>query len=263
MNIQYLHGKELGMELIVCRSSLLSYPIHNHVSVFTVGIVLDGALDLTVEKTARRYRGGDAFVIPPYVPHKMTACEKYTLLCCCINKGTVAAASLREMKEAAALLLNEAVIRRDINREQAGRLMASLDLLQQAPLKTGFPGPYPPALIERLESYPEEQFPIDEMARAAFMSKYYFIRRFKEETGLTPHQFLMQNRVRKAQRFIKEYDTITEVALNTGFCDQSHLIKTFEKIVGLTPAAYKTAYSPISINGIARAFLKSRILCGK
>ena len=34
-------------------------------------------------------------------------------------------------------------------------------------------------------------------------------------------------------------ETITEVALNTGFCDQSHFIKQFEKMVGLTPTVYK------------------------
>ncbi len=65
--------------------------------------------------------------------------------------------------------------------------------------------------------------------------KYRFIRSFKAEVELTPHQFQIQNRIRKAQRLIHEADTITEVALTTGFCDQSHFIKQFEKQVGLSP----------------------------
>lgn len=63
------------------------------------------------------------------------------------------------------------------------------------------------------------------MADATFMSKYNLIRIFKHEVGLTPHQFLLQNRIRKAQRLLETSATITEVALATGFCDQSHFIR--------------------------------------
>lgn len=94
-------------------------------------------------------------------------------------------------------------------------------------------------LKQRIERYPESKFSVEEMARAAFTSKYHFIRSFKKEVGLTPHQFQIQNRIRKAQRLMNRTETITEVALNTGFCDQSHFIKQFEKMVGLTPTAYK------------------------
>lgn len=94
-------------------------------------------------------------------------------------------------------------------------------------------------LKQRIERYPESKFSVEEMARAAFTSKYHFIRSFKKEVGLTPHQFQIQNRIRKAQRLLNRTETITEVALNTGFCDQSHFIKQFEKMVGLTPTAYK------------------------
>ena len=74
-----------------------------------------------------------------------------------------------------------------------------------------------------------------------FHRKYHFIRSFKAEVGLTPHQFQIQNRIRKAQRLIHETNTITEVALTTGFCDQSHFIKQFEKYVGLPPLTYKSS----------------------
>ena len=83
---------------------------------------------------------------------------------------------------------------------------------------------------------------IDEMAQSLYISKYHFIRSFKQAVGLTPHQFQIQNRIRKAQHMLSNADSITsmtEVALTTGFCDQSHFIKHFERYVGLTPAVYK------------------------
>ena len=79
------------------------------------------------------------------------------------------------------------------------------------------------------------------MAKNAFISKYHFIRTFKAEAGLTPHQFQLQNRIRKAKRLMLESKTMTEVALTTGFCDQSHFIRLFERYVGLTPSAYLTS----------------------
>ena len=92
----------------------------------------------------------------------------------------------------------------------------------------------------RLRSAPKANSVLRKWVRAAFTSKYHFIRKlFKKEVGLTPHQFQIQNRIRKAQWLMNRIKTITEVALNTGFCDQSHFIKQFEKWWGLTPTAYK------------------------
>ncbi|MCX4352931.1 MAG: AraC family transcriptional regulator [Lachnospiraceae bacterium] len=90
-----------------------------------------------------------------------------------------------------------------------------------------------------MELYPENKFSIEEMAKNAFISKYHFIRTFKAETGLTPHQFQLQNRIRKVKRLMHESKTMTEVALTTGFCDQSHFIKQFEKQVGMSLLTYQ------------------------
>lgn len=96
-----------------------------------------------------------------------------------------------------------------------------------------------------MELYPEPKVSIEEMDQNAFVSKYHFIRSFKAEVGLTPHQFQLQNRIRKAQQLMHTAKSITEVALITGFCDQSHLIKQFEKQVGLPPLTYKLSSQTI------------------
>ena len=102
------------------------------------------------------------------------------------------------------------------------------------------------SLKERLELYPEMPYRIEDMAALTFTSKYTLIRAFKQEVGLTPHQFQIQNRVRKAQKLLNSSVTVAEVALATGFYDQSHFIRCFEKIVGLTPSEYKRVYGVVS-----------------
>ncbi len=65
------------------------------------------------------------------------------------------------------------------------------------------------------------------------------IRRFRKAFGLTPHQFQIQCRVRKAQKLLEEEKSISRVTYESGFSDQSHLDRCFRKLVGLTPVQYR------------------------
>ena len=85
---------------------------------------------------------------------------------------------------------------------------------------------------------------IEEMAKDAGISPYHMIRKFKKAFGLTPHQFQIQCKVRKAQRLLEQKKSIAEVTYEAGFYDQSHLDRCFQKIVGMTPKEYKEASSP-------------------
>jgi len=99
--------------------------------------------------------------------------------------------------------------------------------------------------LKRLKSMiidsPENTFFIKDMARNIGVSPYHMIRRFKKDYGLTPHQFQIQCRIRKAQRLLEDGGSVTEAAYATGFCDQSHFDRFFRKIVRLTPSEYKLA----------------------
>lgn len=86
---------------------------------------------------------------------------------------------------------------------------------------------------------PENVFLIEDMAKSIGISPYHMIRQFKAACGLTPHQFQIQCRVRKAQKLLGEGKSVTEAAYATGFCDQSHFDRCFRKVVGLTPNVYK------------------------
>lgn len=80
-----------------------------------------------------------------------------------------------------------------------------------------------------------------------YTSKYHLlIRKFKEEIGLTPHEFQIQNQIRKAQRLLEHDLLVAEVVLAAGFYDQSHFIKHFRNIMGITPSEYKHASKQLS-----------------
>ena len=79
-SIHYIYNSNMGIELIFCENSTISYPTHNHVSVLTIGIVLDGSIVLTANNNEKVYEKNQAFIICPYMPHSISAHSSYTLL---------------------------------------------------------------------------------------------------------------------------------------------------------------------------------------
>ena len=115
----------------------------------------------------------------------------------------------------------------------------------QSPADSGDKSDAP--LIELKDSIldqPENIYLIEEMAQDTNISPFHLIRKFKRLYGLTPHQFQIQCKVRKAQKLLEEEKSVCEVTYDAGFCDQSHLDRCFQKIVGMTPKEYKEAASP-------------------
>lgn len=82
---------------------------------------------------------------------------------------------------------------------------------------------------------------LEELAGTVNLDMRYFISLFKEATGMTPHQFQIAMRVDRARNFIQQNVELCEVALLTGFSDQSHFSRHFKRHYGLTPGMFREA----------------------
>ena len=81
---------------------------------------------------------------------------------------------------------------------------------------------------------------LDELACEAGLSTSHFIRSFRESTGKTPYQFLLDWRVQRAQTLMRDPRTsLTEVARSSGFANQHHMARIFRRITGTTPSNYR------------------------
>ena len=78
------------------------------------------------------------------------------------------------------------------------------------------------------------------LAKESGMSVSHFQRMFMKIIGIRPGQYILQQRLNATCRLLEETDLdITEIALNTGFCDHSHLTKMFKQKRKTTPGEYR------------------------
>ena len=93
---------------------------------------------------------------------------------------------------------------------------------------------------EFIETHLEENLSIEALAAIVGLSMYHFARAFKQSEGMTPHEYLVQRRVRRAQDLLVATDLpLSEIALASGFADQSHCARRFREHVGVTPSSYR------------------------
>ncbi len=87
------------------------------------------------------------------------------------------------------------------------------------------------------------------MAEVVGMSQYYFSKLFKMSTGTTPHQYVMRQRVERAQELLRDGNTaLVEVATQVGFETQSHFTSVFRRLVGITPKKFREMRSETGIH---------------
>lgn len=103
------------------------------------------------------------------------------------------------------------------------------------------PGPIA-GIRSLLEARHDEDLSLAELARASGLPRHHLIRAFRRETGLTPHAYLVDIRIRRARERLRRGETPGAVAVATGFCDQAHLTRAFKARLGVTPGAFRAAH---------------------
>lgn len=95
-------------------------------------------------------------------------------------------------------------------------------------------------LIDHIQEHLDADLSVPTLAAFAHTSPFHFARQFKRSTGQTPHQFVLQRRLDKAQRLLEnDALSIAEVAYATGFPSQAHFTTVFRRVFGQTPKSWR------------------------
>jgi AraC-like DNA-binding protein len=87
----------------------------------------------------------------------------------------------------------------------------------------------------------DQRIPLADLAAVACLSRFELIRRFRAETGLTPHAYQVNLRITRARALLGDGVMPAVVAADCGFADQPHLTRTFKRAVGVSPGRYARA----------------------
>ncbi|HLI12448.1 MAG TPA: AraC family transcriptional regulator [Alphaproteobacteria bacterium] len=94
----------------------------------------------------------------------------------------------------------------------------------------------------RLDDRASEPNDLDTIAAEAGLSPFHFLRLFARVLGVTPHQYLVRARLRRAARLLAEEERpITEIAFDVGFGDLSNFVRSFRRAAGVSPRGFRQA----------------------
>ena len=94
-------------------------------------------------------------------------------------------------------------------------------------------------VVDFILSHLGEEVSLLILARHAGVSPFHFARLFRATLGVTPHQFVLRQRVQRSMNLIKSGELpLAQVAVECGFHDQAHLTKVFRRVIGTTPGDY-------------------------
>lgn len=239
-NLNYYCIKKFDIEVIYTRKSKVAYEKHNHISTYITGVVIEGNIKLKKSNHEINVGKDDLFLIKPYEPHAINADDEYSLLSIVLPIEFLKNNELKKAVEIINSCLNELSNLLVLNLKTIEKINYTLKTVYKDRLNKNFSN----AIAIGVASFincPEEEITLDQLAKITKFDKYYYLRMFNRQVGLTPHRFQMQNRIRKAQRLLENNISITEVALLTGFYDQSHFIRKFKRVVGINPRTYRNS----------------------
>lgn len=237
--MRYYQCDKYPIEFVLSENIDKHFDSHNHAGHYVISVIMQGVVTVYLENREVVCRRGDVFIIPPYAVHSVRQERDARLLSMCIGTAFIEENDMEMAEGIFRELLGYAVGQDIFGREQKEKLLTSVQTVYRLrdSVRKGMDADIK-ILADKITSHPEQELPIETLAADIFVSKYYLIRKFKSSIGMTPHQFCIQNRIRKSQGLLDEEKTISRIAAEMGFYDQSHFDKAFQRIVGISPSEY-------------------------
>lgn len=237
--MQYYQCDKYPIEFVLSENIDKHFDSHNHAGHYVISVVMQGTVAVCLENREAVRCRGDVFIIPPYAVHSVRQGKDARLLSMCVGTDFVEETDIDTAEGIVLNLLKAAEKQGAFGKEWQEKLLACVRTVYR--LRDSGPKEMDAGikiLADKIISHPELEFPIEALAADIFVSKYYLIRKFKNCIGMTPHRFCIQNRIRKSQGMLDEDKSISGIATEMGFYDQSHFDKAFQRIVGISPSEY-------------------------
>ena len=99
-------------------------------------------------------------------------------------------------------------------------------------------------VLAHIQAHLGRPLPLSGLAAIAGLSVWRFATVLRLSTGLPPHRYIGLQRVRRAQVLLRQGVPAAAVASEVGFCDQSHLARSFKRVCNMTPGQFQAGCRP-------------------
>ena len=247
--MQYFISDDRNIEFVVTEKITKDFTLHNHTHHYVVSYILKGSCKLFYNNVTMDLSKGDVFIVRPYMPHSVMVDQESKILSLCIHKSLLNDKVLDELNSIISLKFNELSNEIILDKTVEEKLLDGVSLIKQTINDERYKLPKEiESIAEKIAEKSSEPFSLNQLSSEVYVSKYHLIRKFKSKIGLTPHQFMIQVRVRKAQKSIAEGERLVDAAIDNGFYDSSHFDKCFEKIVGIAPSDFSKKSNILQAN---------------
>jgi len=238
-----------GVEIKWCRNDLHAYKSHVH-NELSLGYIIEGTTDLTLNDGTIFYETGDGVIIPPLMTHRCAPKD--------INHWVYVMLFVDPCYYGDLVSFNQA---KKLTGNQAQKLRGFIEQL----LTEETPDILENILIELLIEFGEKEISetiatttidtvktihdyilshvndvitLDKLQQITGLNKFTIIRNFKKLYVTTPAAYHLQYRVAEAKRLLSKGVDVFEICEELRFYDQAHLIREFKKMYGITPVTY-------------------------
>lgn len=257
--------ENLGVETVYGKNVTHGFSRHTHRDL-CIGLIEQGKRIIEIQGKRYEAAPGQIFILPPSVVHACSSANNphtYRLLLVAsgvlqpiLPKGPEEYYSLvhviidEQARFANLLDLFELMASNEVLQSKQTALVATVGEFAQDFIKmheTPVAGNAQYDSLKQVKAYIDEHyaecFSLQELAGSVFLSPYYLIHLFKQVYSIPPHVYQQQVRIRQAKKMLLEGAALAEVALKTGFADQSYFSNVFKQRVGITPGEYvKSAF---------------------
>ncbi|WP_350293554.1 AraC family transcriptional regulator [uncultured Croceitalea sp.] len=243
-----------GLELLNAKSHTLDFPFHTH-DTFNITLILDNTFNTKLQNKLLRAPKGSLSITNPKEVHA-TPCDKElgnSFFTFYISPDVVK--YLNKCKDAYfedriiydSNLFIEFYYLSQLKKEQLiiseNRLLSILKILVNKYATTKLRNLNKTLLFQSFINETNfDSFSLDTTAAKFGINKYKFLRIFKQETGLTPYNYVLLKKIELSKEMLKKDIPILYVAIDSGFYDISHFYKTFKKFTGVNPLDFKAAF---------------------
>ena len=237
-----------GVEIKRCHRDAHAYKPHVH-NELSLGYIVEGSTDLTINNGVVRFAAGDGILIPPRSTHMCSPHDEarwaYVMLFVDPARYLDNVHFHQAMKLTGAQTGKLKDFIEQLLREDSADALENI-LIELLLEFGGACAPDAPedeiggveAIHAYLLDHVREEITLNKLERVSGLNKFLIIRNFKRQFVTTPAAFHLQCRVAEAKELLSQGADVLDVTEELGFYDQAHFIREFKKMYGVTPGRY-------------------------